>query len=198
MQFSMLVRHDRSMRIGACGQWIGLTAAVITLVGGHALPAQATKSRVTIVQTSIADRACTKTASSAPDEGDFASFRCPGTAGYRLNLEYGDARENLTLVTPSGAERDLELWSRVGSAFSSLGDVVEWRLVNGKPVALTVRYLLSDIDDSQRTTSYLVVAKITATAACPTDKVPPGPNQNVKARALAATAASRPCLPLPS
>lgn len=185
------------MRIGTYGRSIALTAAVLTVICGHAVPAHAIKPRVTIVHTSIADRACKKTASSAPDEGDFASFRCPGTAGYRLHLDYGDARENLTVVTPNGSERDLELWSRVGTAFSSLGDVVEWRLVGGKPVALTVRYVLSDVDDSQRTTSYLVVAKITAAATCPTDKVPPGPDQNAKARALAATAASRPCLPAP-
>ena len=161
------------------------------------VPATAAKPKVAYVVSSLRTAsACKKVAGpAAGEEGDFATFRCPGTAGYRLILGYDDSRENLTVVAPGGKQSDLELWTRVGSTFSSLGESVEWRVVGGTPVALTVRYVLSGSDDSGTSTSWLVVVKITAARTCVTTMVPPGPEQNAKARALAATATTKPCLP---
>ncbi len=61
------------------------------------------------------------------------------------------------------------------------------------PVALIVRFNVADIEDSTKSTSYLMVSKISKTAACVTDVVQPGANQNETARTLADAASTKPC-----
>jgi hypothetical protein len=86
----------------------------------------------------------------------------------------------------------------VGSSFSSLGEKAEWRVRTQKgkvvPVALIVRYNLSNSEDSTKTASYLAVAKITASKICVTEKIAPGAGANVAARTAADKSADKPCL----
>ena len=149
------------------------------------------------VYTNLSTKAC-RTVKSTADEGGSYVGVCPGVAGYKLQLEEGDLRQNIQVVTPKGAKHSLELWSVVGSSFSILGQKAEWRVTTQKgkqvPVALIVRYNVSDPEDSKKSTSYLAVAKITADKICVTDKITPQANANVAARAAADGAASKSCL----
>jgi len=126
---------------------------------------------------------------------------CPGIAGYKLQSEEGDLRQNIQVITPSGKKHSLQLWTVVGSGFSALGERAEWRVrsQSGKtvPVALILRYNVANPEDSTRGTSWLAVAKITAANICITEKIAPGANQNVAARNAADTAAAKPCLESP-
>jgi hypothetical protein len=104
-------------------------------------------------------------------------------------------RQNLVVITPKGEEHSLELWSVVSSGFSTVGPKVEWRLAKATPVALIIRYNASeDAESPNKLTSYLAVAKITATEICVTDKISSGPKANEDARRAADAATSKPCL----
>ena len=166
---------------------------MILLVCGTAA-AQANRS----VYTPIGDKQC-RTLKSAEAGDDGFEARCRGTAGYSLILSEGDLRQNITVITPKGAEHSLELWSVVSGGFSSVGPKVEWRLAtrNGKavPVALIIRYNANeDPEAPNKLMSYLAVAKITATEICVTEKIMPGAKANEDARRAADAASTKPCL----
>jgi hypothetical protein len=116
---------------------------------------------------------------------------CPGIGGYKLRLLEGDLRQSLTLVTPVKKKQELNFWSLYGG-FSWVGEKVEWRLKKGVPVALIARLTAVNPEDN-KSTSYLVVVKITKSSSCVTDMVAPMAKQNEKARELADAAASKPC-----
>jgi hypothetical protein len=126
---------------------------------------------------------------SAPEEAGFFEHECPGEGGYRLRHVEADLRENLIVLAPGGGEHSLELPALAAGAFSSTGDTVEWR---GKsraggftPTALIVRQsAVEDPDPDIPEVSYLVVARL-APNPCVVARVPPGPDQNVRARELA-------------
>src|SRR5215510_6770442 len=169
--------------------WLVILLACVTMAA-----AQTNRS----VYTSLGQKQC-RVIKSAKTENDDFSARCPGTAGYKLILSEGDLRQNITVVTPKGAEHSLELWSVVSGGFSAVGPKAEWRLAtqNGKPapVALIIRYNASeDAESPNKNTSYLAVAKITATEICVTDKISPGPKANEDARRAADSATTKPCL----
>ncbi len=150
------------------------------------------------IYTSIGEKQCrTLKSHEAGDDGFEA--RCRGIGGYSLILSEGDLRQNLTVITPKGAEHSLELWSVVSSGFSSIGPKVEWRLSGkGVPVALIIRYNANeDAETPNKLMSYLAVAKITANEICVTDRISPGPKANEDARRAADAAASKPCLKQP-
>lgn len=169
-----------------------LIAALSFLVVG---PAQAQPNKS--VYTSLRAKQCRTLKSSNSEAGDYLG-RCPGIGGYKLLVSEGDLRQNIEVVTPQGAKHSLELWSVVSPAFSSLGPKAEWRVAKSKPVALIVRYNASENPEKpDKTTSYLVVSKITANEICVTDKLSPGPKANEDARRLADEAATKPCLKTP-
>jgi hypothetical protein len=125
--------------------------------------------------------------------------RCPGVDGYTLIVEDTDARMSVTVVTPNGASYPLDYWHLVTTHFSNLGDRAEWRVTarNGgirEPIALIIRVNSYEIDGSNKPTSYLAVAKITADLICVTDRIGPGPTANVEARRAADSSASKACL----
>lgn len=117
---------------------------------------------------------------------------CRGVGGYELLVQEGDLRQNIVVVR-GAARTSLDLWSVVGSAFSLLGPRAEWRLQSGVPIALIVRYNLSDSSDPSRKISVLAVAKLGA-RPCVVANVEAGPRQNERARQLADTASTRRCL----
>jgi hypothetical protein len=149
------------------------------------------------VYTDLKVKAC-RTLESRTSEAGWYLGRCPGVAGYKLLLQEGDLRQDLTVVTPGGKKHLLRLPELIGSSFSSLGEKAEWRMQRrgGKaaPVALIVRFNLSNPEDSSKITSYLAVAKITSGQICVTDKINPGANANQQARDAADRAAQKPCL----
>jgi hypothetical protein len=149
------------------------------------------------IYTNLDGRQC-RTLKSTTSGAGYYLGQCPGVAGYKLLVEEGDIRQNITVVTPRGQKNSLDLWSVVGSSFSFVGKKAEWRVQRrgGKivPIALIVRYNLSNPEDSSKGTSYLTVSKITSNKICVTHKIQPSANANEEARRAADNAASQPCL----
>ena len=149
------------------------------------------------VYTNLGEKSCRTIKADSSNVGSYEAI-CPGVGGYKLQVEEGDLRQNIQVITPAGQKHSLDLWTVVGSNFSSLGEKAEWRVrtQRGKvvPVALIVRYNLSSPEDATKITSYLAVTKITAAKICVTDKIAPGADANVAARAAADKSADKPCL----
>jgi len=151
----------------------------------------------TSVYTPLDPKQCHKLESDTGDGGYIG--RCRGTGGYALIVTEGDLRQNIIVVTPQGKQHSLELWHVVSGGFSSLGPKAEWRMSRQKgklvPVALIVRYNASeDPENSNKTTSYLAVAKITLDEICVTDKISSGAVANEDARRAADAATTKACL----
>jgi hypothetical protein len=171
---------------------LGLVVFCI-LVCAASAPAQSNRS----AYTNLGAKTCRTIKADSSEAGSYVGI-CTGVGGYKLQVEEGDLRQNIQVITPAGQKHSLDLWIVVGSSFSSLGEKAEWRVrtQRGKsvPVALIVRYNLSNPEDSTKITSYLAVAKITASKICVTDKIAPGPDANVAARTAADKSADKPCL----
>jgi hypothetical protein len=171
-----------------------LLSIVALLIATSRATAQSNQS----VYTNLDAKLCRTLKSSSAEGGEYVG-QCPGVAGYKLIVSEGDLRQNIEVVTPGGRKHSLDLWEVISSAFSSVGPKAEWRLqrMKGKlsPVALIVRYNASENpEDSSKITSYLAVAKVTATEICVTDKISPAPNANEAARQAADQATAKPCL----
>lgn len=118
--------------------------------------------------------------------------RCPGVAGYKLEVYLDDERNSIGVVLPTNKVIGLDLWNYFGN-FSELGETAEWRIKGKRPVALIVRLKVSDQGDEKPGTSYLIVSKITNPRACVIDIVKPGKGQNLTAQWLADKASAKPC-----
>jgi hypothetical protein len=172
---------------------VTLLAILITLACAATAAAQTNQS----IYTNLDGRQCRTLKSDTSGAGYYLG-QCPGVAGYKLLVEEGDIRQNITVITPRGQKRSLELWNVVGSSFSFVGKKAEWRVQRrgGKlvPVALIVRYNLSNPEGSGNGTSYLTVSKITTSKICVTHKISLSANANEEARRAADSAANQPCL----
>ncbi|HMH43584.1 MAG TPA: hypothetical protein VK557_08880 [Pyrinomonadaceae bacterium] len=149
------------------------------------------------VYTSLSTKSCRTIRSTSTEGGSYVGI-CPGVAGYKLQSEEGDLRQNIQVITPNGKKHSLELWNVVGSGFSALGEKAEWRVKrqNGKtvPVALILRYNVANPENSSKGTSYLAIAKITSTKICITEKIAPKADANVAARIAADNAGMKSCI----
>jgi hypothetical protein len=163
-----------------------------------ALPAWAQHLKPTSIYTPLSAKQCQVVRTVAETGGRV--HKCRGVGQYALLLLDDDQRMSLTLLAPDGKAYPLELWTMVTTAFSSLGDKAEWRVVHTQgritPVALIVRMHahVQDTPEKPRKTSYLVVTKITADAVCVTDRVETAADANTHARHAADAAAQKPCL----
>lgn len=120
------------------------------------------------------------------------SGKCAGVGGFALEVYLDDERNSIGVILPSKKTVGLDLWNYFGN-FSALGETAEWRMKGKKPSALIVRLNVSDQGDEKPPTSYLIVSKITPTAACVTDIIKPGKNQNAQAQRSADRALSKLC-----
>ena len=181
-------RHATNMKITSLGRII---FCILVCTAGAS--AQSNRS----VYTNLGEKHCRTIKADSSGAGSYEAI-CRGVGGYKLQVEEGDLRQNIQVIAPAGQKHSLDLWTVVGSSFSSLGEKAEWRVrtQRGKvvPVALIVRYNVSNPEDSTKTTSYLAVTKITAAKICVTDKIGPGADANVAARAAADKSADKPCL----
>ena len=149
-------------------------------------------AQIKSVYTSVGEKSC-KTLRTDPEEGAEYEGECPGIAGYKLRLLEGDLRQSLDVVTPAKKSFQLAFWN-ISSAFSYIGDRVEWRMKGKTPIALIARFNASeDPGNAEKRTSYLIVSKITKDEVCVTDVITPSPNQNREARKAADSAVSRRC-----
>ncbi|MBC7646869.1 MAG: hypothetical protein H7095_07115 [Pseudopedobacter sp.] len=136
-----------------------------------------------------------KAVSRFQDEAGGAVDLCPGVAGYTLQLEEGDLRQNVQVISPKGKKYSLDLWILISGSFSSTGPRAEWRMAGKVPKALIVRFNASENpEDSNKITSYLAVAKISSSGACLVARIRPSANMNLEARRVSDRAAGMSCL----
>jgi len=143
------------------------------------------------VYTTLAADKCKTTDVDKGMPGNY-SGKCPGVAGYALEVYLDDERNSVGVVLPSKKTIGLDLWNHF-SNFSELGETAEWRMKGKKLFALILRLKVSDQGDDKPGTSYLIVSKVNATNACVTDIVKPGKGQNATAQRLADKASGKPC-----
>jgi len=163
-----------------------ISIAILTIVLTSAAFAQNTS-----IYTSTKTSAC-RTISSNADEGGSYEGECAGAGGYKIRLLEGDIRQTINVITPAKKKFELNFWGFYGG-FSYVGEKIEWRMKGKVPVAMIVRYNVAGSDDTQKSTSYLMVSKIGAKESCVTDVIMPGTNQNADARTAADAASSKPC-----
>lgn len=144
----------------------------------------------TSVYTSFRDDQCNIV--NDPKIGGNMTGTCPAVGGYRLKMYADDGRMSVGIVAPSQKLSELDFWGYF-SNFSSVGEKAEWRLKGKTPIALIVRYEVSDQGDNDKKTSYLMVAKINARKSCVVAIVKPGKTQNEDARRLADNSANMFC-----
>lgn len=126
--------------------------------------------------------------------GGSSSSSCPGFGNFKVVVAEGDLRQSIFLFR-DGLEYPLDLWT---SNFSELGSLLEWRYKKGKVkkvVGVIARLNVNDHPtDPNKTTSYLIVVKITPGEICHVGKIRPQANQNVKARRMAEKSSVLPCI----
>lgn len=165
-----------------------------SMTAGDSTPPADSAAGIRSVYTSLGEAQCRLV--EKDEETGATSSRCPGTAGYALLVHDWDARMTVDVVAPGGRTHRLRYSGVISSAFSSLGPRAEWRMRDGKPIALIVRVnAFENPDTPDRATSYLAVARIAPGEVCVTDRIPPTtPSANEAARQAADQSASRPCM----
>lgn len=129
------------------------------------------------------------------EEAGWVRYLCKGPADYTYESIEGDLRQTLNVIDPSGNKTELNLWSDVSGYFSYAGPKIEWRVSDGRPVSLIVRFSVDKTSDTPRDRlSQLVVVRLAPGPVCVTDLVKMSPKQNSEARRLADTAAERACM----
>lgn len=128
----------------------------------------------------------------APVEGepnDSVHYECKGFGNYVVTFTEGDLRSAVSYGTESA-----DHCSRTQSfgGFNSVGQTIEWRLRNGKPIATILRWTVSyDPENSEKTKTWLVVTKLEPDDSCHMGYVEGAyPNANEAARKLADNFAS--------
>ena len=160
-------------------------------------PATADTLRSVVI--SIAGARCTTL--EVHPETSASTQECPGVGGYGVLVLDDDARMSITLRAPDGAEHPLNLWGTITSAFSSLGDSLEWRVrgagEGAAPAALVVEVRANESpEDPERVTVYRAVAKVGPGGSCVTEKLAAAATRDEVLRAADA-APGRPCLAPP-
>jgi hypothetical protein len=151
--------------------------------------------------TDLNDRVCKDVARGPDDEGIIYKGECPGFAGYKVINLSTDHTQALKITDPAGKRHDVDFRGPLGTAADVfLGDKIEWRTKgsekDAKPHAFIIRVnVQKEPGNYDKQDSNLAVVKIGADNICVTDLVPPSvKDQNVKARELSDTAATKPCI----
>lgn len=158
-------------------------------------PPRVVSPTLSSVTTSLRNKDCAITT----DEYGGSQGTCPGVGGYKLISLEGDLRASVNILSPNGAQHELNYWSVITGGFSSLGDSAEWRVEkHGNtilPKALIIPVIASENPDNANVkTKYLAVAKITADEICVTDKILDGPKAASQARIAADSSGNKDCL----
>jgi len=165
---------------------------IVTAVASLLLLTFNSSAQIKSTYTNLGAKHC-KTIELTSDEGGSYRGICPGVGGYKLELLEGDLRQSINLIDPKKKKHELSLWD-VSGGFSSIGEEAEWRMKGKTPIALIVRYNVSENpEDSSRLTSYLIVVKLTKDSTCVTHALKPTRSHNYEARKAADASASKPC-----
>lgn len=165
---------------------------IIAFIALALFAATAASAQITSRYTDLDDQKC-KTLELDEEGGGSYKGECAGVGGYKLHVLEGDLRQSINVIAPGGKEHQLRLWEHFG-AFSAVGPKAEWRLKGKAPFALIFRFNVSENpEDASKTTSYLIVAKVSPSLACVTEIIKPSRSQNAEARRAADRSATVPC-----
>ncbi len=125
-----------------------------------------------------------------PEDG--VAYECRGHGDYVVTFAEGDLRSFVSFGTESG---DHCAARQSFGGFNNVGNKIEWRLKDGRPIATILRWSVSyDPEDANRQKSWLVVTRLEEDDSCQMGYVEGGfPKANEKARGLADTAESFSC-----
>ena len=117
------------------------------------------------------------------EESGGQALRCEGYQDIPLYVTEGDARFDVDAGVPNSE------WTTSGRPFNSIGDTVEWRIHDGKPVAIILRFNFETGGIPEKRSSELAVISVggEGSPGCLVDWIPADvqPSQNVAARQIA-------------
>ena len=126
---------------------------------------------------------------------------CEAFEDIGVKVIVGDRRKSI-ILTRDEREYELAFLSMFKSLFSSFGTKLEWRhlLANTKDIkgVIIPINMSDDVDNLEKTTSYLVVTKITDEKICMVAKIAPQKDQQEIAREILDTDEDLPCLKQPN
>ena len=138
----------------------------------------------------ILDKCQRVTPETSGEDGESSGvFECEGYGKYVVTFVEGDLRSFVTFGTESA---DHCSFHQTFGGFNSVGNKIEWRRKDSKPIATILRWTVSyDPENSEKTKTWLVVTKLEPDQSCHMGYVEGAtPNANEKARALADAQAS--------
>ena len=117
------------------------------------------------------------------EEGNGRELRCKGYQDIPLYVTESDARFDVDAGVPNSE------WTTSGRPFNSLGDTIEWRIHDGKPVAIILRFNFEISTIPEERSSELAVISVgrEGSPGCLVEWVSADaqPNQNIVARQIA-------------
>ena len=117
------------------------------------------------------------------EQGSSASYRCAGFGDVALFVQEGDGRFDLDAGVDDGTFQTI-------AAFNDIGDTVEWRLRDGRPVAIVFRYRDVTLERGGRTVLAVETVGADGAPGCRVAQIAGDtPEANLRARELADAAA---------
>jgi hypothetical protein len=122
---------------------------------------------------------------------------CESFADMKVTVIEGDIKQGITL-TRDNQRYELNFRNAISYSFISLGLELEWRYKRNEfenPLALIVRLEVNnDLENLDKTTSYLIVSKITEKEICIVGKIKSQKNQDDIARQMAEKSKTLSCI----
>jgi len=115
----------------------------------------------------LSDKACKVVHRSEENYG--VEQECPGVLGYKLQKTTEDDRDSLTIIEGHRSQ-PLNFYGHITGSLNYLGDKAEWRITDGKPIALIVRMTFTN-PESQKKEQRLIVAKVASSGSCVTQVI---------------------------
>lgn len=126
-------------------------------------PALATAGEITSVYTKFDSKTCKVLDPGNPDEEWGGSSLCAGYKDLKVYFASGDLRDLVAYGKSPGKHCAA---TQTFGPFNSMQDTIEWRLDGGKPFAVIQRFMVSDPEDSEKTSSWLAVTKLEDNNSC--------------------------------
>jgi hypothetical protein len=167
-----------------------VTAVIAALTFGPAQPSHAA-AQVTSKFVSLKDDDCKSIGDNGPDD-DYATLQCGSVAGWTVIIDYGDARDSISLRR-AGKVTPLNFSQTVTGYFATVGERFEFRLKKGVAVGTIVRVVHPlNGEAPEPKVSVLVVSRLAPTP-CVIAMVDPSPTQSATAQKLADSSAGKRC-----
>ncbi|WP_299437734.1 hypothetical protein [uncultured Rhodospira sp.] len=183
---------------------LGAIALAVSLTGGKTQTTRPVPNTASVF-TDLGGPSC-KEYIDQTDPNSTPYTACPGAFEFSLIIRHvGSGRQSIDIVTPTQQVYPLDYHDYVTRQMSHLGDEAEWRIADRDgqkwPVAVIVPvHVHENMDEPERVSrSYFVLAKISPSDICVTQKIPAGSMSRARMLETADSAPEQDCLdPLPA